>query len=140
MQWWGKYGPVGIIHFDAHTDTYPPAWGCDVHHGTFMRIGKERGWFRDNGVVQIGIRGPFSTEDDIKLPEQYGYDVFTVDRVREIGIKAVCDAIKSLDEGPYYISFDVDCLDQGCAPGTGTPVPEAYYLGSSANITSYCSY
>ena len=105
-----------------------------------MRIGKERGWFRDNGVVQIGIRGPFSTEDDIRVPEQYGYDVFTVDRVREIGIKAVCDAIKSLDEGPYYISFDVDCLDPSCAPGTGTPVPGAYCLGSSANITSYCSY
>ncbi len=118
-----KYGPVGIIHFDAHTDTYPPAWGCDVHHGTFMRIGKERGWFRENSVVQIGIRGPFSTEDDIRVPEEYGYDVFTVDRVREEGLKSVCDTIKNLDDGPYFISFDVDCLDPSCAPGTGTPVP-----------------
>ena len=118
-----KYGPVGIIHFDAHTDTYPPAWGCDIHHGTFMRIGKERGWFRKEDVVQIGIRGPFSTEDDIRVPQEYGYDVYTVDRVRDEGLQALCQKLRSLNKGPYYISFDVDCLDPSCAPGTGTPVP-----------------
>lgn len=117
------HGPLGIIHFDAHTDTYPPAWGCDVHHGTFMRLGKERGWFRKDAVMQIGIRGPFSTEDDIRVPQQYGYQVFTVDDVKLQGVNAVIDALKALPAGPYFISFDIDCLDPSCAPGTGTPVP-----------------
>ncbi|MBL92815.1 MAG: agmatinase [Myxococcales bacterium] len=117
------HGPLGIIHFDAHTDTYPAAWGCDVHHGTFMRLGKERGWFRENAVVQVGIRGPFSTEQDIHVPTQYGYRVFTVDDVKQQGVGAVVQHIQQLDDGPFFISFDIDCLDPSCAPGTGTPVP-----------------
>lgn len=118
-----KHGPVGMVHFDAHTDTYPPAWGCDVHHGTFMRLGRERGWFRDGDVVQIGIRGPFSTADDIRVPDRYGFDVWTVDRVRAEGLDAVKERVRAISDGPVFISFDVDGLDPSCAPGTGTPVP-----------------
>lgn len=118
-----KHGPFGVVHFDAHTDTYPPAWGCDVHHGTFMRIGHERGWFRKNDTVSIGIRGPFSTEQDIKDPETMGIDVITTDDVRLKGLDAAAARIKSIGAGPVFVTFDVDSLDPAYAPGTGTPVP-----------------
>jgi guanidinopropionase len=118
-----RYGPIGVVHFDAHTDTYPPAWGCDVHHGTFMRLGHERGWFRPKGVIQIGIRGPFSSEDDIRVPHEFGFDVVTTDDVRMLGLPAIQKRIAALSKGPIYLSFDIDCLDPAFAPGTGTPVP-----------------
>lgn len=117
------YGPMGVVHFDAHTDTYPAAWGCDIHHGTFMRLGHERGWFRKNDVIQIGIRGPYSNDNDIDVPKRFGYCVFTVDDIRESGLKVVQDRIKAISRGPVYVSLDVDCMDPAFAPGTGTPVP-----------------
>lgn len=117
------YGPIGVVHFDAHTDAYPAAWGCDVHHGTFMRLGHERGWFRKNDVIQIGIRGPFSSEDDEKTPREFGFHVVTVDDVREQGAAEARERIKQIGRGPVYVSVDVDCLDPAFAPGTGTPVP-----------------
>jgi agmatinase len=118
-----QFGPMGVVHFDAHTDTYPSAWGCDVHHGTFMRLGHERGWFRSDDVLQVGIRGPFSHERDLKIPTDFGFKVVTVDDVRSSGLEAVKEKIRKIGHGPVYLSFDIDCLDPAYAPGTGTPVP-----------------
>ena len=118
-----KHGPLGVVHFDAHTDTYPAAWGCEVHHGTFMRIGHERGWFRQGDTVSIGIRGPFSTEQDIHDPARMGIDVVTTDDVRLGGLDAVKCRIQAIGSGPVFVTFDVDSLDPAYAPGTGTPVP-----------------
>lgn len=118
-----KHGPINIVHFDAHTDTYPAAWGCDVHHGTFMRLGHERGWFRKNGVIQLGIRGPFSSEADLDVPKKMGYKVVTADEIHSAAIEDALEVFQTLDPGPTYISFDVDCMDPAFAPGTGTPVP-----------------
>lgn len=118
-----KHGPFGVIHFDAHTDTYPPAWNCDIHHGTFMRIAHERKWIRNDKVIQIGIRGPFSTENDFKVPLQFGFEVVTVDDVREKPISEIAQKLDRLRGVPVFLSLDVDCLDPAFAPGTGTPVP-----------------
>lgn len=117
------YGPIGIIHFDAHTDAYPTAWGCDIHHGTFMRLGHERGWFQKNRVLQIGIRGPFSSEQDLKTVTDFGYQVISAEDVYLQGLDFAKQAIKNIGPGPVYVSFDVDCLDPAFAPGTGTPIP-----------------
>ena len=117
------YGPVGIIHFDAHTDAYPPAWDCDIHHGTFMRLGHERGWFQKNRVIQIGLRGPCSSEVDFQTVENFGYRILTARDIHVLGIEHAKKIIQSLGSGPIYLSFDVDCLDPAYAPGTGTPVP-----------------
>lgn len=118
------HGQIGIVHFDAHTDTYPPAWGCNVHHGTFMRLGHEQKWFKKNAVVQIGIRGPFSSETDLEVPKKYGYQVVTADDIHLKGFAHVEKVLSSLDTScSYYVSFDVDCLDPSYAPGIGTPVP-----------------
>lgn len=118
-----KYGPFAVIHFDAHTDTYPPAWDCDIHHGTFMRIAHERGWILDNKVIQIGVRGPFSAETDLDTPKGFGFDVVSVDDVRLLGLSAVAQKFARLEGLPVYLTIDVDCLDPAFAPGTGTPVP-----------------
>lgn len=118
-----KYGRFGVVHFDAHTDTYPAAWDCDIHHGTFMRIAHERGWIQNDKVIQIGVRGPFASEDDLKTPNAYGFDVVSVDDVRINGLATVVSKIEKLRGLPIFLSLDVDCLDPAFAPGTGTPVP-----------------
>jgi len=118
-----KYGqPVNFIHFDAHLDTYPAAWGCEYHHGAFARHAIEEGLVNPKGMVQIGIRGPLAAGSDLDIVKKHGVKVYTVDDVRETLIK---DFVKTLPKfkGPTYLSFDIDCLDPAYAPGTGTPVP-----------------
>lgn len=118
-----KYGqPVNFIHFDAHLDTYPAAWGCEYHHGAFARHAIEEGLVNPKGMMQIGIRGPLAAAADLDIVKKHGVKVYTVDNVRDVMIK---DFVKTLPKfkGPTYISFDIDCLDPAYAPGTGTPVP-----------------
>ncbi len=118
-----KYGqPVNFIHFDAHLDTYPAAWGCEYHHGAFARHAIEEGLVNPKTMVQIGIRGPLAANTDLDIVKKHGVKVYTVDDVREVMIK---EFVKTLPKfkGPTYLSFDIDCLDPAYAPGTGTPVP-----------------
>lgn len=118
-----KYGkPVNFIHFDAHLDTYPAAWGCEYHHGAFARHAIEEGLVDPKGMIQIGIRGPLAGGDDLNVVQKHGVKVYTVDDIRDVMIK---DFVKTLPKfkGPTYLSFDIDCLDPAYAPGTGTPVP-----------------
>lgn len=119
------YGkPLGFIHFDAHLDTYPAAWGCEYHHGAFARHAVEEGLVDPQKMVQIGLRGPLAGGDDLNFVKKNGIKTITVDDIRE---KSLPDFLKTMShlkmDGPTYISFDVDCLDPAYAPGTGTPVP-----------------
>ena len=118
-----KYGvPLNFIHFDAHLDTYPAAWGCEYHHGAFARHAVEEGLVNPHHMLQIGIRGPLASGADLDFVRDHKISVKTVDDVREGGL---AEFIKTLPKfsGPTYISFDIDCLDPAYAPGTGTPVP-----------------
>ncbi|PWU14660.1 MAG: agmatinase [Bdellovibrio sp.] len=117
-----KHGRVNFIHFDAHLDTYPTAWGCEYHHGSFARHAVEEGLVDPHQMIQIGIRGPFVGKDDLDFARQKGIRVFTIDHIRN---GSLADFLNGLPEftGPTYLSFDVDCLDPAYAPGTGTPVP-----------------
>lgn len=112
--------PLNFIHFDAHLDTYPAAWGCEYHHGAFARHAVEENLVNPAGMVQIGIRGPLAGRDDLDFVHKHKITVLTVDDVRG-GIDACLSRIPKFS-GPTYISFDVDCLDPAYAPGTGTPV------------------
>lgn len=113
-----------FIHFDAHLDTYPAAWGCEYHHGSFARHAVEEGLVDPAKMIQIGIRGPLAGGDDLEFVKKNKIKVFTVDDVREQSLQQFCSKISSLnlDATPTYISFDIDCLDPAYAPGTGTPV------------------
>ena len=117
-----KYGPVNFIHFDAHLDTYPAAWGQEYHHGAFARHAVEEGLVNTKGMLQIGIRGPLAAVDDLDFIKKHKIKVLTVDDIKQ---RPLPEVLKSLPKfkGPTYISFDIDCLDPAYAPGTGTPVP-----------------
>lgn len=117
------HGPVGLIHFDAHSDTYGPAWGFDVHHGTIFRNAIEEGLLRPNELVQIGIRGPLTEAHDLAFAGANGFEIIFVDAIKQ-NLTAVCESLSRFrDYGPVYVSFDMDCMDPAYAPGTGTPVP-----------------
>lgn len=116
--------PVRLIHFDAHFDTYPAAWDCEYHHGSFARHAVEEGLIDPKGSIQIGIRGPLTAADDLDFAIKHGIRVATVDDVRlGGGVEAFIKTLPDYGDDPVYISFDVDCLDPAYAPGTGTPVP-----------------
>lgn len=114
--------PLNLIHFDAHLDTYPAAWGCEYHHGAFARHAIEEGLVNPLGMMQIGIRGPLAAGSDLDFVNKHKITVKTVDDIRE---SSLADFLKTLPvfKGPTYLSFDVDCWDPAYAPGTGTPVP-----------------
>ncbi len=117
------HGPLGLVHFDAHSDTFGPAWGIDVHHGTIFRNALTEGLLRPHDVIQLGIRGPFTSGNDLELARQSGFRIVMIDEIKRAlpAIEAELKAFAS--RGKLYVSFDLDALDPAYAPGTGTPVP-----------------
>ena len=121
-----KYGKLNFIHFDAHLDTYPAAWGCEYHHGAFARHAVEEGLVDSKNMIQIGIRGPLASKDDLNFIKKHKIKIVDMDMIRQTPIQLLAKKISDLTKkmkGPTYISFDIDCLDPAYAPGTGTPVP-----------------
>ena len=111
-----------LVHFDAHLDTYPAAWDCEYHHGSFLRHAVEEGLVDGKKSLQIGIRGPLAAGEDLKFVEKHKFDVRTVDDLRIGGLEAFLKTLPKFDDTPTYLTFDVDCWDPAYAPGTGTPV------------------
>ena len=118
-----KYGKLRLIHFDAHLDTYPAAWGCEFHHGAFLRHAVNEELIIPEKSIQFGIRGPLAASDDLDFVTKHKIQVTTVDDVRKQGLENFLANLPEMDDTPTYISFDIDCLDPAFAPGTGTPVP-----------------
>lgn len=117
------HGPLGLIHFDAHSDTFGPAWDIDLHHGTVFRHALAEGLLRPSDVLQIGIRGPFTAANDLEFAEKAGIHVVMIDEVKR-DLTAVQKLIGDVSlRGACYVSFDMDGVDPAYAPGTGTPVP-----------------
>lgn len=114
--------PLSFIHFDAHLDTYPAAWDCEYHHGSFARHAIEEGLVDPKKMLQIGIRGPLAGGEDLEFVKKHQIGVKTVDDVRSGTLDSFLKSLPAFDSNPTYISFDVDCLDPAYAPGTGTPV------------------
>jgi agmatinase len=108
------HGPLSLVHFDAHSDT----WSDDpkrVDHGTMFFHAANAGVVDDKRSVQIGLR---TTNDDT-----LGFNVLDARWVQENGPAAVAEEIKRVvGDNKTYLTFDIDCLDPSCAPGTGTPV------------------
>ncbi|MBX3021042.1 MAG: agmatinase [Bdellovibrionales bacterium] len=114
--------PISLIHFDAHLDTYPAAWGQEYHHGSFARHAVEEGLIDAKSSWQFGLRGPLAGGEDLDFVKKHGLNSTTVDDIRIGGLEAFLKKIPAFD-GPTYITYDIDCLDPAYAPGTGTPVP-----------------
>jgi guanidinopropionase len=118
----GRNQPVGLIHVDAHTDTWGPHQGCKFHHGAPFRLAVEDGVLDPLRTVQIGIRGTQARTDGWDFSEQSGMRVIFMEEYTRMGVDAViAEARRVVGDGPTYISFDVDGLDPVYAPGTGTP-------------------
>ena len=120
----GKHGPVGLVHFDTHTDTGTEVFGLEVSHGTPMYRLVEEGSVDPKRYAQIGLRGYWPGPEELAWQEQHGIRSFFAHDVRSVGIEAVVEqTLEIVGEGPVFLSIDVDVLDPAFAPGTGTPEP-----------------
>jgi agmatinase len=119
-----RHGPVGLVHFDTHTDTGREVFGVEVSHGTPMYRLVEAGQVTPERYVQIGLRGYWPGEPEFAWQKERGITSHFMHDVRDRGIRAVVDeATGRLGSGPVFLSVDVDVLDPAFAPGTGTPEP-----------------
>jgi len=114
-----KHGPVGLVHFDTHTDTGTEVFGLEVSHGTPMYRLVEEGSVDPRRYVQIGLRGYWPGPTEFGWQEDKGITSFRDQGIEEI----VRQALEIVGSGPCFLSIDVDVLDPGFAPGTGTPEP-----------------
>ena len=119
----GEKRPLGMIHFDAHSDTVDTYFGgLKYTHGTPFRRAIEEGLLEPHRVVQIGIRGSTYSADERDWPLQQGIRIISIEEFEDMGIEAaIREARRVVGEEPAYISFDIDALDPAYAPGTGTP-------------------
>jgi agmatinase len=117
---------IGIVHFDAHADTAPDDWGVLAGHGTPMRRLIESGAVAGRNFVQIGLRGYWPSVAVFDWMKEHGLRYHLMTEIEERGAEAVIDeAIAQALDGPdaIYLSLDIDVIDPGMAPGTGTPEP-----------------
>ena len=114
--------PIGMIHIDAHTDTWADFGGSKFTHGAPFRLAVQDGLLDPKRTIQIGIRGGQNTLDGIEFSRDRGMRVVFIDEFATLGVERVIEeARRIVGDGPTYISFDVDGLDPVYAPGTGTP-------------------
>lgn len=115
--------PVGMVHFDAHTDTLDRYFGESKYtHGTPFRRAIEEGLLDPKRTVQIGIRGALYSASDKDWGLEQGIRVIEIEEYNDLGVDAViAEARRVVGDRPTYVSFDVDALDPVYAPGTGTP-------------------
>jgi guanidinopropionase len=114
--------PVGMIHIDAHTDTWGEVFGSKFTHAAPFRLAVEDGLLDPKRTIQIGIRGGQNQMDGILFSESHGMRVVFMEEFARMGVERVIEeARRIVGDGPTYLSFDVDGLDPVYAPGTGTP-------------------
>jgi agmatinase len=117
-----RHGPVALVHFDAHLDTWDTYFGAPYTHGTLLRRAAEEGLFRDDASMHVGIRGPLYGPRDMREDESFGFRTLRTEDVHREGVDGVVERIRErVGEHPLYVSIDIDCLDPAHAPGTGTP-------------------
>lgn len=115
--------PIGMVHFDAHSDTNDRYFGDNLYtHGTPFRRAVEEGLLDPQRTVQIGIRGSQASASDTDFAKEVGIRIITMEEFADIGVEATLrEARRIVGNEPTYVSFDVDVLDPAFAPGTGTP-------------------
>ena len=110
-----KHGPLALVQFDAHCDTWPDG-GTRFDHGTMFARAAAEGIIDVSRSTQVGLR----TYND----RDCGFEILTSPWVHRNGIRAAMDIVRDrAGDAPVYLSFDIDGLDPAFAPGTGTPVP-----------------
>ncbi|MFM1655147.1 agmatinase [Brevibacillus sp. B_LB10_24] len=116
------YGPVGLVHFDAHSDTWDSYFGQKYNHGTPFRRAVEEGLLDVSRSIQVGMRGSLYGPEDLEAARELGFELWTTNQYKQAGVDEMLRVIrKRVGEGPAFLSFDIDFLDPAYAPGTGTP-------------------
>ena len=116
-----RHGPVGVVHFDAHPDTWDEYFGSKFFHGTPFRRAVEEGLIDARRMIQVGIRGPLYGPEDFAFHDQHGIEVLRIEAIKEHGAAWAWERLGRLRGGPVYLSFDIDAVDPAYAPATGTP-------------------
>ncbi|MBU6146540.1 MAG: agmatinase [Actinomycetales bacterium] len=117
-----RHGPVAVVHFDAHLDTWDTYFGVATTHGTPFRRAAEEGLLDLSACLHVGIRGPLYSEHDLIADAGLGFSVVSARDVQRHGCEIALQAIRErVGDRPVYVSVDIDTLDPAHAPGTGTP-------------------
>jgi agmatinase len=116
------HGPLALVQFDSHPDTWDAYFGQKYTHGTPFRRAVEEGLLLPERSVQVGMRGSLFDSGDWKDARELGFELISTDEVREIGVLETIARIRQrVGNVKVYVSFDVDFVDPAFAPGTGTP-------------------
>jgi agmatinase len=119
-----RHGPVALVHFDAHLDTWDTYFGAPYTHGTPFRRAVEEGLLDLDCSAHVGIRGPLYARTDLTDDARLGFAIVSTVDVARYGVDACLDRVRSrVGNRPVYVSIDIDVLDPAHAPGTGTPEP-----------------
>ena len=117
-----EHGPVALIHFDAHLDTWDTYFDAPTTHGTVFRRAFEEGLLVEDHSVHVGIRGPLYDADDLAADRRFGFRTIRASDVDDMGVPDMIGVISErVGDLPVYLSVDIDVLDPAFAPGTGTP-------------------
>ncbi len=116
------HGPLGLIQFDSHIDTWDGDFGSKIFHGSPFYYAVTEGLVDPARFVQVGIRGPMYGADDFAFQREHGVSVIDIDEVFRLGLDGVLARITAVvGRAPVYVTFDIDAVDPAFAPGTGTP-------------------
>lgn len=116
------HGPIAVLHFDAHLDTWDTYFGAPYTHGTPFRRASEEGLIDKRHSMHVGLRGPLYSQADLKESERLGFAAVHCREFLRTEIDSIIDKIRARLSGrPVYVSLDIDVLDPAFAPGTGTP-------------------
>ncbi|PAK40903.1 agmatinase [Peribacillus simplex] len=117
-----KHGPVALLQFDAHSDTWDSYFDQKYNHGTVFRRAIEEGLIDVSRSLQIGMRGGLYGPEDLQDARDLGLGVYTTNDYKLLGVEKMLGVIhERVGNGPVFLSFDIDFLDPVYAPGTGTP-------------------
>lgn len=115
------HGPLGLIHVDAHADINDRMFGEEIAHGTVFRRAVDEGLLDNDRVLQVGLRGTGYSAGDFDWSREQGFRVVQVEECWHRSLSPLMEEVREqLGDGPVYVSFDIDALDPGFAPGTGT--------------------
>ncbi|MFJ9553701.1 agmatinase [Nocardiopsis sp. NPDC101807] len=116
------HGPIAMVHFDAHLDTWDTYFGEPYTHGTPFRRAVEEGILDTEAICHVGTRGPLYGKKDLEDDRRFGFGIVTSADVMRKGVDEIADALRQrIGNRPLYVSVDIDVLDPAHAPGTGTP-------------------
>lgn len=117
-----QHGPVALLHFDAHLDTWDTYFGAEYTHGTPFRRAFEEGILDTAALAHVGTRGPLYGRKDLDDDRSFGFGIVTSADIFRNGVDHTIDGLRQrIGDRPLYISVDIDVLDPAHAPGTGTP-------------------